>query len=88
VRFFPLQFHSHKISYGDIKSYEIRSYSALKEYGGYGIRYGTKGKAYNVYGNRGIQIEFQDGKCLLIGSQRPEELMQALESVAGRKSPQ
>ncbi|UCE40428.1 MAG: hypothetical protein JSV17_13330 [Candidatus Aminicenantes bacterium] len=86
VRFFPLQFHSHKISYGDIKNYEVRTYSAIKEYGGYGIRYGTNGKAYNVYGNKGIQIEFQDGKRLLVGSQRPEEFEQALETVIGRKT--
>ena len=86
VRFFPLQFHSQKISYGEIKSFEIRTYSALKEYGGYGIRYGKKGKAYNVYGNKGIQLEFQDGKRLLIGTQRPEELLQAIATVAGRKS--
>lgn len=81
VRFFPLQFHSHKISYGDIKNYEIRTYSALKEYGGYGIRLGTKGKAYNVYGNKGIQFEFQDGKQLLVGTQKPEEFFSALTSV-------
>jgi hypothetical protein len=86
VRFFPLQFHSYKISYGEIKNYEVRTYQALKEYGGYGIRYGKKGKAYNVYGNKGIQFEFLDGKCLLIGSQRPEEFMQALASVVGRKT--
>jgi len=85
VRLFPLQFHTHEISYEEIKTYDIRTYSALKEYGGYGIRYGVKGKAYNVSGNRGIQIEFLDGKRLLIGTQRPEEFRQALESVAGRK---
>ena len=78
VRFFPLQFHSHKISYEEIKNYEVRTYSALKEYGGYGIRYGKKGKAYNVYGNKGIQFEFQDGKQLLVGTQRPEEFFSAL----------
>jgi len=81
VRYFPLQFHSHKISYGEIKNYEIRTYSALKEYGGYGIRQGTKGKAYNVSGNKGIQFEFQDGKKLLIGTQKPEEFYSALSSV-------
>jgi len=78
VRFFPLQFHSHKISYEEIKNYEVRTYSALKENGGYGIRYGKKGKAYNVYGNKGIQFEFQDGKQLLVGTQRPEEFFSAL----------
>lgn len=81
VRYYPLQFHSHKISYGEIKHYEIRTYSALKEYGGYGIRQGTKGKAYNVYGKLGIQFEFHDGKRLLIGTQKPQEFMQALHSV-------
>lgn len=81
VKFFPLQFHSKKISYGDIKNYEVRTYSALKEYGGYGIRFGARGKAYNVYGNKGIQLEFQDGKQLLIGTQRPEEFVSALSSV-------
>lgn len=85
VRLFPLQFHVHEISYAEIKTYEIRTYSAMKEYGGYGIRYGVKGKAYNVSGNKGIQFEFLDGKRLLIGTQRPEEFRQALESVAGRK---
>jgi hypothetical protein len=86
VRYFPLQFHSKKISYNEIKSYDVRTYSAIKEYGGYGIRYGKQGKAYNVYGNRGVQFEFQDGKRLLIGSQRTDEFMQALASVTGRKS--
>ena len=85
VRLYPLQFHMHKISYAEIKTYEIRTYSAMKEYGGYGIRYGAKGKAYNVRGNKGIQFEFIDGKHLLIGTQRPEEFRQALESVMGRK---
>jgi hypothetical protein len=81
VKFFPLQFHSHIISYEDVKTYEIRTYSAFKEYGGYGIRLGTKGKAYNVYGNKGIQFEFQDGKRLLVGTQRPQEFISALSSV-------
>lgn len=85
IRFFPLQFHSHKISYEEIKTYEIRTYSALKEYGGYGIRYGKNGKAYNISGNRGVQFEFLDGKRLLIGTQRPEELIQTLDTVSGKK---
>jgi hypothetical protein len=84
IRFFPLQFHQHKISLGEIKEYEIRSYSALREYGGYGIRYGKNGKAYNVSGSRGVQFEFQDGKRLLVGSQKPEEFFSALASVMSR----
>lgn len=80
VMFFPLQFHSRRIAFDDIKNHKIRTYSALKEYGGYGIRFGSKGKAYNVYGDKGIQFEFRDGTLLLIGTQRPEEFASALNS--------
>ncbi len=86
VRFFPFQFHSHKISFEEIKTYKMRTYSALKEFGGYGIRYGKKGKAYNVGGNKGIQFEFTDGKPLLIGTQKPEEFILALDTASGKKS--
>ena len=83
IRFFPLQFHAHKISFDEMKSFEIRRYSAIKEYGGYGIRYGKSGKAYNISGGRGVQFEFHEGKPLLVGSQRCEEFVAALESVSG-----
>ena len=79
VRFFPLHLSFHKIPLEELKKYEARSYSPIREYGGWGIRYGFKGKAYNVSGNRGVQLEFLNGKRLLIGSQKPEELVQAIE---------
>jgi hypothetical protein len=53
-------------------------YSSLRDYGGWGIRYGSKGKAYNVSGSRGVRLELSNGKRLLIGSQRPEELSEAV----------
>ena len=37
------------------------------------------GKAYNVSGNRGVQLKLSTGNGLLIGSQRPEELAQAIQ---------
>jgi hypothetical protein len=37
-----------------------------------------KGWAYNVSGNRGVQLELADGKQLLIGSQNPEKLAQMI----------
>jgi hypothetical protein len=33
-----------------------------------------KGKAFNVSGNKGLQLEFNDGRKLLIGTSKPEEL--------------
>jgi hypothetical protein len=77
VRFFPLTHQ--KISFEDIRNCEARTYSPIKEFGGWGIRYGRGTKAYNVIGNRGVQLELSNGKRLLIGSGRAEELAQAIE---------
>jgi hypothetical protein len=79
VRFYPFHLSFRQYPYESINSYQVREYSPLKEYGGWGIRYGMKGMAYNVSGNRGVQLEFKTGKRLLIGSQRPEELTSQMQ---------
>lgn len=78
IRFFPLTHQ--EIPFKDIVSCELRTYSPIREFGGWGIRYGRGTKAYNVSGNRGIQLELSNGKRVLIGSQRPEELAGAIEA--------
>jgi len=82
IRFFPIS--QQIIPFNNIKKCEVRQYSPIMEYGGWGIRYGRKGKAYNVSGNRGVQLELFQGKPLLIGSQRPDELAQAINSLLKR----
>ncbi len=64
----------------DIGSCEPRTYRPLREYGGWGVRWaGKRGTAWNAHGNRGAQLVLCDGKRLLIGSQRAEELAAAIE---------
>ena len=76
IRFYPL---SRKlIPYHRIKACRARTYRPLGEYGGWGIKYGPSGWAYNILGDRGVQLVLDDGKRVLIGSQRAEELEQAL----------
>lgn len=77
ISFLPLR--TQLIPYSHIKTCKALTYHPIREYGGWGIRYGRKGKAYNVSGNRGVQLEFIQGKPLLIGSQRPEELAKAIQ---------
>jgi hypothetical protein len=43
-----------------------------------------KGWAYNVRGNRGVQLELANGKRILIGSQRAEELAGAIGEAKGQ----
>src|SRR3712207_3596059 len=83
VRFFP--FHL-KFKYYDwnglVKSY-VRQYSPLIEYGGWGLRFGIfgKGTAFNVSGDKGLQLEFLNHKKLLIGTNKPDELTQTLNKL-------
>jgi hypothetical protein len=72
LRFYPLTRKT--IRFEDITSCRARTYKPIREYGGWGIRFGRHGKAYNVYGNRGVQLELADAMPLLIGSQKAEDL--------------
>ena len=82
VRFFPLHIQYKKFGSEDLSEYYARVYRPILEYGGWGIRCGFKGaRAYNVSGNKGVQLILQNGKRLLIGSQKPDELVEAISSM-------
>jgi len=71
------------VPYSDIAKVEAVQYRPIVHYGGWGIRRGRHGRAYNVSGNRGVRLDFHDGKHLLIGSQRHTELAAAIEKERG-----
>jgi hypothetical protein len=79
VQVFPFT-RRHHFSFDEIRTVEARTYRPIAEYGGWGIRYSRKGKAYNVHGNRGVQLTFADRKPLLIGSQLADELAEAIRA--------
>lgn len=60
-----------------------RAYSPIGEYGGWGIRNGKHGRAFNMRGNEGVQLVLRSGQRVLIGSQRPEELVRAIQKATG-----
>jgi len=84
IRFYPL--HSRTVFLKDIKSCTTRQYNPILEYGGWGIRWSPwKGMAYNASGNLGVQLELASGKQILIGSQIPEKLAQAIDQGLKKK---
>lgn len=79
VRFFPLHIMFAFHPWETIEKVYVRTYSAISEYGGWGIREGfIAGKAYNVDGEDGLQIEFKNKEKLLIGTAKPDELRKVL----------
>ena len=85
VRFFPFQNNYRHIRWNELSKSYVRTYNPITEYGGWGYRLGLfgKGKAYNVAGNKGLQLEFINGKKLLIGTQKPEALESVLHEIKG-----
>lgn len=83
VRFFPFRLSFKQYSWAQITRAYIREYNPLMEYGGWGIRYGLfgRGRALNVAGNKGLQLEFTDGTKLLIGTQEPAQLETVLRQL-------
>ncbi|EAQ48005.1 hypothetical protein [Leeuwenhoekiella blandensis] len=79
-RFVPFHIKSRFKSWQEIKSASIRKYHPIREYGGWGYRISfTKRKALTTKGKKGLQLVFQDGNELLLGTQHPEKIAQLLK---------
>lgn len=67
------------ISLTGLERVEPVRYRPLVECGGWGIRGGPGGeRVYNARGDLGVRLHFRDGTRILIGSQRPDELAEAI----------
>jgi len=73
-------FFTRRIPLDSIQRVEARTYRPILEYGGWGIRWWPRhGWAYTLAGNQGVQLHFDDGRKLLIGTDRPAELARAID---------
>ena len=69
------------IPFEAIRTAEALRYHPILEYGGWGLRWAPgRGWAWTAVGNRGVRLQLEGGKTLLVGTQRPEELLLALVS--------
>lgn len=78
-QFFPFHIKMKTIPWKKIKYAETRTYDALSEYGGWGLKGGLfwkkeKGTAINVSGDKGIQLTLADNKKILIGTHRRKDV--------------
>jgi hypothetical protein len=66
------------IPLAEVRQAEAVVYRPIAHYGGWGIRGFGKKRALNSRGNRGVLLTRSDGSTMLIGSQKPRELLEAL----------
>ncbi|MEP6769046.1 MAG: hypothetical protein ABJC61_10280 [Acidobacteriota bacterium] len=67
-----------RIPLSEIARAEAIAYRPVRDYGGWGIRGFGRRRALNVRGDRGVLIVRTNGSTVMIGSQRPRELLSAL----------
>lgn len=80
-RFFPMIVKERLVSFSEIKKYEIRKYSPIADYGGWGTKKSFRwGKAYNVSGNIGLQLYLNNGRKVLFGTQKPQAMLHAIDA--------
>jgi len=81
-RFIPFHRRVHLISWTEVAKAYVRTYRPIVEFGGWGIRFGLKGRAYNVSGKQGLQLVMKNGKKILFGTQKPNEIRSALTQIS------
>ncbi len=82
-QFFPFHLSLKLITWSEISKATVRTYDPISEYGGWGLkgRFRRKsGRAINIRGNVGIQLELKNGKKLLIGTQKENEVKRVLNT--------
>lgn len=80
-QFYPFQRKARFIPWQEIKSCYIRTYSPLKEYGGWGYRNYPKNSAFNVSGSTGIQLVLHTKEYVLLGTNKGNQAQRALDSI-------
>lgn len=72
ITFIPFAYKK-RWKWDEIGKVYLRTY-ALTDFGGWGYRVSSQGIAYNTRGKNGIQMILKNGRKIMIGTQRPEEV--------------
>lgn len=84
-RFFPFHLRPHRIYWYEVEDAKLRTFSALSEFGGWGVRYnfffGTK--AFIARSGTGLFLKIKDGRRRMFSISDPEQLLSWLPLHAG-----
>ena len=79
IRYVPLQFRFKSFAFEDILEYKAIKYGPIRRFGGWGIRFNAKGeRAYNMIGNKGVELQLTNNKIIVIGTRNPDELVESI----------
>lgn len=73
-----------RVPLSEVVKAEAVAYRPVRDYGGWGIRGMGRRRALNARGNLGVLLTRADGSTLMVGSQKPRELLAALAAAGVR----
>lgn len=77
---------SKRMAYKDIEGLESVRYHPIREFGGWGVRFGAEGKrAWTARGERAVVLHLRDGLHIYVGSDDPHRLEARIRAVAGNR---
>lgn len=82
-QYLPFHFSYRFLPWDVISKCYVRNYNAIFEYGGWGLKFSfrkSKGNSFTVKGNIGLQLELLNGKKILIGTQKKEEIQRTIDT--------
>ncbi len=84
-KMFPFHLTKRTFAWSTIKFISVVKYNAIREYFGWGFRYmPKKGWCYTLSGECGIKIELMNGKTILIGTHKADEIKHILGSLKNK----
>jgi len=82
VRFYPFQLQFKSYEWNQIARHAVVVYRPILDYGGWGFRISGAGTALSTSGDQGLQVEFHNGKRLLIGTRDAVAMKAALNEIS------
>ena len=74
-----------RVRYEDIEEVESVKYHPLAEFGGWGIRFNGKKRAWTARGDSALVLHMADGILLYVGSDKPQRLEERIRAVGGAR---
>jgi hypothetical protein len=78
-------FRSSSIALTSVKSARPVTFHPGRDWGGYGFRSSSEGRAFLADGTRGVELKMSKGGIVVIGSQRPDDLTRSIREQLSRR---
>lgn len=82
----PFQIRKKVITWDEVSTASVIKYNPMRDYGGWGLKRGKKGKAYTISGSYGVYLEMKEGKNIMVGLKNHQAANEIITKLFGTNS--